>query len=135
MPCLPQDYGYMGSCKDNVDWHNWLGNVRYVVPRYFVPATRQDLVSILQEAEAQGKKVKAVGRGWSYEDCAASKDWVVDIALLENKITFLTDEATGAAILTPAWYERQFRASREKLYHVEAGIRLYKLNKRLEEDA
>jgi hypothetical protein len=133
MSCL-DDYPYAGSCEDNRDWHNWLGNVRYTVPRYFVAATHQDLVSILQAAEAQGKKVKAVGSGWSFEDCAASEDWVVDIAELNKKIIFLTEEATGPVILTPEWRDRQFGASGEKLYHAEAGISLFKLNTNLQED-
>ena len=133
MPCL-ENYPYTGTCKDNVEWHNWLGNIKYVVPKYFVPATRQDLVSILQAAEAQGKKVKAYGSGWSYEDCAASEDWLVDIWELHDKVNFLTDEGTGRAILTPTWRDRQFGASAEKIYHVEAGITVYNLNKRLQED-
>ena len=129
MPC-PADF-YNGSREDNRHWQNWLQNVSYFVPSYFQPSNRPDLVWILQQAEAEGKKVKAVGRGWSFEDCATAEDWVVDIARLNNTITFLTNLASGQVLLTPAWQDRQFGASTEKLYHVEAGIRIFDLNQRL----
>ncbi|TAH51631.1 MAG: FAD-binding protein [Chloroflexota bacterium] len=129
MPCPAELYN--GRRDNNRHWQNWLGNISYLVPSYFQPSTLPDLVWILQQAELEGRKVKAVGRGWSFEDCAVSDDWVVDICQLNNTITFLTDPATGPAILAPGWRARQTGASTEKLYHVEAGIRIIDLNERL----
>jgi len=129
MPC-PSD-AYEGSPDNDRYWHNWLGNISYFVPSYFQPASRRDLVWILQQAEAQNVRVKAVGRGWSFEDCAVSQDWVVDIGRLANTIFFLTHPATGPTLLSPTWAARQFGPSNEKLYHVEAGITIFELNKRL----
>lgn len=77
MPCPPELYN--GRRDNNRYWQNWLRNISYVVPSYFEPSTRPDLVWILHQAELEGRKVKAVGRGWSFEDCAVSQDWVVDI--------------------------------------------------------
>lgn len=130
MPCPAEIYS--GTRENDRPWRNWLGNVNYVVPGYFRPSNLRDLVWILAQAQAEGRKVKAVGRGWSFEDCAVSEDWVVDVGALDNTIPFLTDPATGSAILAPQWRERQFGASSEKLYHVEAGIRIFDLNRRLE---
>lgn len=130
MPCPPE--WCRGGRQDNRHWQNWLQNISYVVPSYWQPSTRQELVSILRDAEAQGRKVKAVGRGWSFEDCAVSEDWVVDLCGLCSTIIFLTDPATVPPILTPAWRDRHFGAAPEKLYHVEAGIILFELNQRLE---
>jgi hypothetical protein len=129
MPCPSDAYG--GGRAEDRFWHNWLRNISYFVPSYFEPASRQDLVWILQQAEAQHKRVKAVGRGWSFEDCAVSEDWVIDLGRLQNTITFLTHPATGPALLSPAWAQRQFGPSTEKLYHVEAGITIFKLNQQL----
>jgi hypothetical protein len=111
MPC-PPDF-YSGGRENDRYWHNWLGNLSYIVPSYFRPSSRGDLVWILQQAETQGKKVKAVGSGWSFEDCAVSEDWVVDIERLNNTITFLTHPATGPTFLTGPWAARQFGASTE----------------------
>ena len=129
MPC-PSTV-YRGGRETGRQWHNWLGNISYVVPSYFQPSSRQELVWILQQAEAERAKVKAVGSGWSFEDCAVSEDWVVDIARLNNTITFLTHPATGPTFLTAAWAARQFGAANEKLYHVEAGISIFALNRKL----
>ena len=72
MPCPSTVYG--GGRDNDRHWHNWLGNISYLVPGYFQPSSRQDLVWILQQAETQGKKLEAVGSGWSFEDCAVSED-------------------------------------------------------------
>ena len=98
MPCPPSSYG--GGGPVSRPWHNWLGNIAYTVPSYFEPNSRADLVWILHRAEAEGKKVKAVGSGWSFEDCAVSEDWVVDLKKLNKTVTFLTDQASGRRFLT-----------------------------------
>ncbi len=63
MPC-PPDF-YSGGRDNDRYWHNWLGNLSYIVPSYFQPSSRGDLVWILQQAETQDKKVKAVGHAGS----------------------------------------------------------------------
>lgn len=110
-------------------WHNWLRNIAYTVPGYFEPTTKAELVGILRRAEAEGKKVKAVGSGWSFEDCAVSEDWVVDIKCLNRAISDLTNDP--GTVLTAAWANRQIDPSADKLYHVEAGIKIFTLNEEL----
>lgn len=129
MPCPSQSYG--GAAEVDRPWRNWLGNISYRVPRYFEPSTRQDLVWILKEAELAGKRVKAVGSGWSFEDCAVSEDWVVDLRALNRTIGFLTDAPASPPLLAEAWRDRQFGASDAKLFHVEAGVTVFELNRRL----
>jgi hypothetical protein len=131
MPCPP--IAYSGGGPANRTWHNWLGNIAYTVPSYFEPSTKADLIWILHRAEIEAKKLKAVGSGWSFEDCAVSEDWVVDLKNLNRTLTFLTNSRTGGRFLTPTWANRQFGASTEKLYHVEAGIKVFDLNRRLPE--
>ena len=99
----------------NEPWFNWAGNQGVTPYRHCHPQTLQDLITIVQQAEAVGKHVRAVGSSWSFTDVALTDDFLVETDQLANVLTAVLDgalNATGAAL---------------QLVHVEAGIKLFAL--------
>ncbi|MCB0397112.1 MAG: FAD-binding protein [Flavobacteriales bacterium] len=60
--------------------HTWKNSVKHLVAqplKYFLPETLDDLVQIIQEAESNGFKVRAVGSGHSFSDVAITSDYMI----------------------------------------------------------
>jgi hypothetical protein len=95
----------------NRPWNNWIGDQFYLVEQYWQPTSLEELVFVVEKATNEGKKLKAVGSGWSYGDVAVSADWVVSLAGLTRRLTHIIgdDAATHLA-------------------HFEAGIQIHNLN-------
>lgn len=120
---------FRGTRRQDVPWENFTRSVRYVIPDYFEPNDVGDLAWIVQHAEEEGKKVKAVGSGWSIEEIAVSEDWVVDLGRLSNRLTTLVDTATTSSSIVESKRTAHLdTASANKLIHVEAGIKIIDLN-------
>jgi hypothetical protein len=104
----------------NQAWVNWPSNHHANPAGHLRPDSLEELVNIVQEAERLGRGVRAVGSTWSNSDVAVSPGYVVET---DNLAALLTDvlstslNATGSGML---------------LVHVEAGIKLYKLNELLD---
>jgi len=63
-----------------MQWRNWAGNqvcLPEVVER---PYGEDELVEIVQRAAAQGRRVKAVGAGHSFTDCAVTDGVLLDLS-------------------------------------------------------
>jgi hypothetical protein len=54
------------ACQPNHTWDNWAGTIKIQTQCYFEPTTMDDLSSILQQAQTNGKKVRVVGSGHSW---------------------------------------------------------------------
>lgn len=113
-------------------FRNWLGNVVTPVGSFFRPDSLESLVFVVQEAHRNRHRVRVVGSGWSFEDIAASPDWMIDIGQL-NTVTNLRDDAlTARSFLTLAWQRRISNDSgSSRLVHVEAGVQIFDLNRQL----
>ncbi|MEM9189431.1 MAG: FAD-binding protein [Myxococcota bacterium] len=116
------------------DWENFSATVRYTIPRYLQARDLDDLVWVTSTAEAAGERVKALGSGWSIENIATSEDWVVNTDGLNRRLEYLVDRTPGLDALTDFWRRRQREETGERLVHVEAGIKIIDLNRRLEAD-
>jgi FAD-linked oxidoreductase len=93
-------------------WRNWGGNQQAVAATVLTPATVDDVAALVKEANAAGRRVKAVGSGHSFTDIAATTDQRLHLHRLDGLIAF--DRNT-------------------KLVTVQAGMPMYKLNTLLAE--
>jgi hypothetical protein len=133
MACVPDDDDLTLTSQDDYRWQNFVQTIDYTVPRYFEPRSLGDLAWITRRAEAEGRRVKAVGSGWSIEDMATSRDWMVDLRHLNHRLDYLVEPGMGARALTDEWQRLQFGDSdEERLVHVEAGIKIIDLNRSLQ---
>ena len=71
MPCPADEF--TGESFDDWDFRNWLGNVLVRSERHFEPDSLESLVRVVADALASGRHVRAIGRGWSFEDIAAAR--------------------------------------------------------------
>jgi FAD/FMN-containing dehydrogenase len=124
----------------NATWHNWhrTDGVGGPVQKLFKPRNRwisdrtdprrwfapglAGLQEIVQRAEADGRRVRAVGAGWSLSPVAFVDDYLVDTsALSEWSLGF------SARIVTSAFADR-----RERMAFVQCGVQIRTLNSFLE---
>ena len=131
------DGNYSGESRQNVPWKNFTENISYNIPNYYVPNSISDIVHLLQQAEEQGVKVKAVGSGWSIENIAVSEDWIIDIRNLENQLTYLIDRESNFISPAVTSNKRAIHLNVDSsledysYFHVEAGIKIFDLNQEL----
>src|SRR4030095_8045274 len=130
MPCPSETetYNYGGEVEAAKRWHNYIGAVDITVANYWKPKTLQDLVYIVKRAHDEGRNVHAVGAGYSFEDLAASTDWMVDLRHLGKLL--LVNGKVSLGRLTVGWAKRQNedpRDDKRRLIHAQAGIRLFDL--------
>ena len=94
-------------------WRNCTGNLVVDPLRKYAAHTLTDLISIVQEAEADGYAVRAVGAGHSFCDVATTRDFLVDTHNLNR----------------PLKRDRiRLKTEDEHLCFVEAGMHIRDLN-------
>jgi FAD binding domain/FG-GAP-like repeat len=102
-------------------WRNWPTNhEKNPVLGHLWPDSLDELVNIVQEAGRQGRGARAVGSSWSNSDAAVSSGYVVETNRLNRILTDVVPACLNA------------RGAAMRLLHVEAGIKLYKLNELLD---
>ena len=124
---------YTGDVESGWPWNNYVRAVDIEVDAYWKPASLHELVYILHHAEEKGKHVHAVGAGYSYEDLAATDEWMVDLSNLGRVLPNLVGPGHASQALTPHRRAHQLDTRSDKLVHVEAGARLFDLCKKLDE--
>jgi hypothetical protein len=107
-----------GAGVPNEPWENWAGILSITPRAHCHPASLEELVAIVQEAERKGLHVRASGSRWSFSDVAMTPDCAVE-----------TDQLCGvlSAVLEANPPVLNGRIGPEKLIHVEAGIKLQNL--------
>jgi hypothetical protein len=110
---------FAGSASQTA-WHNWIGLAGGPVTSFFEPASLGDIVGIVQDADAAGRRVHVAGSGWAYEDVAYSPDVMVSLARLNKVLDYVTDPTAGALV-----------SSGRTLVHVEGGMKVATLNAQL----
>jgi hypothetical protein len=121
MPCPSITSGVR---TDNAPFTNWSGRiVAAPTNALFEPSSLGDLVNMLQQAAAEGRRVRAVGSRWSFEEIAYSPDWMVSLTSLNRPLTNIIPAA-----LTAEWANR---TDGEALLHVEAGATIADINDHL----
>lgn len=109
--------------KTNKRWRNVTKDHQVRAEKYFYPTQIEEIVQIIQEAESQGKRVRAVGSGHSYSSVALGSDYVVDLSGMRLILPLRRD-----------WLKPEFQMPRGDLHllEVESGITIEWLNKILE---
>ncbi len=74
-------------------WGNWARTCESTPEKILYPSSVENVVSIVQEASKQKKKIRVVGAGHSFTPLARTEDWLVSLDLLSG-IERL-DEAAG----------------------------------------
>jgi hypothetical protein len=99
------------------------------VEKYYEPSSLRELVTILHVAEANGKQVHPVGAGYSFEDLAATEDWMIDLSKIAGVIPNLVNSANRSRVLSDDWVQELARNGNDarRLVHVKAGTRLFDL--------
>lgn len=126
MPCPSGSFA--GAQSSNWRFDNWSSRVIGSVTNFFQPLDLPSLVKVIVDATQAGKEVRVMGNLWSMEDIAYSADTVISLASLANPIPGVLNQA-----LTPLWQGRQNSqaAGTDRLVHLQAGIRIDKLNQYL----
>lgn len=100
--------------ESNVTWTNWVENRSVRVERLYHPTSLQDIVSVVRQAEADGKKLRGLGSGHSFSDVSVPSEYAIATRDF-NKVLPL-----NTAVLHTEWQGRN-------LVEVEAGIRIQDL--------
>ncbi len=106
--------------KERYTWHNATSNIVVTPLRFFYPESKDDLVRIIQDAEQNGLRVKAVGSGHSFSEVAVCRDYLISMKKMEGL------RKTEKELLKESFKEKH-------LVDIEAGIVLMVLNKKLDE--
>jgi hypothetical protein len=122
MACRSEQYS--GSKSSGTSWSNWAELAGGRVDAFYEPASLGDIVGIVQDAEAAGKRIRTVGSGWAFEDIAYSPDVMVSLARLQHVLDYVTDPAGGALL------SAKLPNGRTPV-HVEAGMKVATLNAQL----
>lgn len=112
--------------RENIQWRNYIGFVDIEVERYWEPESLRELRELVEAADREDKHVHAVGAGWSFEDVAATRDWMVDLRRLGRVIDTFVNPIHVSGALTDEWLAR-LPGTNDRLVHIEAGARLFDL--------
>lgn len=104
---------------DRYTWVNASRNVKVSPLRFFYPRNEEDIQLIIQAAEENNFRVRAVGSGHSYSDVAKGRDYLLSMKFLSSVAL------TPKAELKQAWQEAH-------LATVGAGTILKKLTRALD---
>ena len=105
-------------CATRTTWRNETGNQAAEPLRICWPATLDELVALVREAEAADTTVRAVGSGHSWSDVTLTTGFLVETSELSRPLPLEAD------LLRPG-------ADVSRLVRVEAGMRLRELNAQL----
>ncbi len=101
-------------------WSNFVGNQIAQPLQIFRPRTLMELLAVIQQAQQQNCKVKAVGSGHSHSEVALTSDFLVDTHSLKQVL------ALDASVLKDG-------VETATLVHTECGIRIRDLNEALDQ--
>lgn len=131
MPCSGS--GSVGNRTTFWRFRNWARTRAFAVPFHCQPNAGEnpvtEIVAAVQEAEAARGVLKAVGSGWSYTDVALGPEvtHVLDNSLL-TRVLSGSDASSPATAIFPFALRDSLRESAQRFVHVEAGIKIHRLN-------
>ena len=102
------------------EWSNSIGNQQAFPLRILRPTTLEQIIEIIQQAERENRKVRAVGSGHSFSDVALTDDYLIDTHGLNRVLPLDVEKLKPEAKLLT-------------LVETECGIRIADLNARLDE--
>ena len=113
---------------DRNTWSSWAGDFMLRPNRHYYPKNVTDIVDAVKAAETASppQEVHAVGSGWAFSAPAATFGYLIETDKLNKTLHGLILASAKNAVAA------QVQAS--GLFHVEAGIKLYDLCRRLDEN-
>lgn len=143
------------ECREGLPFENWSQSVVLTPRRTCQPRTVQDVVDIVREARAAGRKVHAFGAGWSFSDIMASRDDLVDTSQLRGILRLSqghrawkpsrtvtattpggsTPASFGPAELLPGALRDEVLASDRRFVWVRAGTTIKEIYQALHDDS
>ncbi|MBI4590545.1 MAG: FAD-binding protein [Candidatus Rokubacteria bacterium] len=72
------------QCQPGIEWKNWSQNVDSTPECAFHPETRDDLIQVVNQARAAGKKIRVAGDGHSFSPLVPTDEFMVFISNLKN---------------------------------------------------
>src|SRR5437870_3083629 len=109
----------MSNSTAREEWSNCIGNQRAFPLNIFRPTTLAEVIAIVKRAEAESRKVRAVGSGHSFSDIALTGDFLIDTHGLKKVLT-LDTETLKPSVQTST------------LVDVECGITIADVNDKLD---
>ncbi|MEK6300237.1 MAG: D-arabinono-1,4-lactone oxidase [Acidobacteriota bacterium] len=110
----------MNRSNEREEWTNCIGNQKASPVQIFRPTTLGEIVDIIQRAERENRRVRAVGSGHSFSDVALTDDFLIDTHGL-NRVLPLETETLKQ------------NKDRSMLVETECGIRISELNSKLDQ--
>jgi len=110
----------MGNSTRREEWSNCIGNQKAFPLNIFRPTTLPEVIGIVQRAENENRKVRAVGSGHSFSDIALTDDFLIDTHGLKEVLPLDTDTLKAGT-------------QTSTLVEVECGITIADVNDRLDE--
>jgi hypothetical protein len=110
--------------RSDYSFSNWAELAGGRVEAFYEPESLAEIVGIVRDAESAGKRVRAVGSGWAYEEIAYSPEVMISLARLNSVLDYVTDLGAGA-LLSPTG------SNGRRLVHVEGGMKIATLNAQL----
>ena len=68
-----------GISKKGNKWSNWAGNVECVADNVFYPRSEEEIVTIIQQATTEGKRIRVVWEGHSFSQLIETEDFIVSL--------------------------------------------------------
>jgi hypothetical protein len=120
MPCIAP----IDSTPLNAPWTftNWARALSWTAARSYRPTTRGEVVEIIRQAEAAGRRVKWTGSVWSFMPTCVCSDDIIE----SDDIKGIVDRALVLDRLPLADPTRA-----ERLVHVRGGTKIYNVNRLL----
>jgi FAD-linked oxidoreductase len=78
-------------------WSNWAGEQRCAPAAIERPESEAELAQVVSAAAARGQRVKAVGSGHSFTDCACTDGVMIDMTAMQRVIS--ADPQSGLAVV------------------------------------
>src|SRR6516162_3195203 len=103
----------VGHCLPNMQWTSYERTQSVQPLSLCTPQDLTQLVAIIRNAESNGRRVHAVGSGWSFSDCAITADVLIDTTRLWHPIQTVQQAITAAP--------------KPLVFHVQAGIAIHDL--------
>lgn len=134
------------SYRENENFKNWAENIDLSPERTYAPHGFDEFVAIIQEAHRLGKKVRAVGSGWSFSDIMITKDFLIETRQIRGILAFsqgrivwghriptdpINSNSNRSTILGQALKESVLNTNR-KFAHVLAGTTIKELYEALQ---
>ena len=120
---------------NNRKFENWSQGVVFTPQRTYRPSSIDDVVAIVREANRAGRRVRAVGSGWSFGDVMETSDFLVETTDLRGVVAFSQGRQSwgpsvgGVAVpessrIIPEALRDEVLNSDRRLVHVKAGTKI-----------